>query len=65
MVIKADLHATKSPSVIIYENFQFLLLPNCLIDDDGAKVVVYGGWVRNGPVVGELWILDVVALYGS
>ncbi|KAG9061054.1 hypothetical protein KI688_007683 [Linnemannia hyalina] len=30
-------------------------------NDDGTKVVVYGGWVRNGTIVGELWILDVVA----
>ncbi|KAF9539435.1 hypothetical protein EC957_005394 [Mortierella hygrophila] len=30
-------------------------------NDDGTKVVVYGGSVRNGTIVGELWILDVVA----
>ncbi|KAF9154785.1 hypothetical protein BG015_011967 [Linnemannia schmuckeri] len=30
-------------------------------NDDGTKVAIYGGWVRNGTVVGELWILDVIA----
>ena len=32
-----------------------------ILDENGTKVVVYGGWLSTGVIVGELWVLDVVA----
>jgi hypothetical protein len=29
-------------------------------DEDGTKIAIYGGQLRNDSIVGELWILDVV-----
>lgn len=31
-----------------------------LVDEDGTKIVIYGGCLRNNTIVGELWILNVV-----
>jgi len=38
-----------------------LFFGNIHIDEDGTKVIIYGGRLENGTITGDIWILDTVA----